>query len=122
MDYIDLELITPEISMVLLAGLIIIVDLFSSNKKLLAPLCLVGLLVPLYFCISLAQESAAGGFKGTIQVDNFSIFFKYIIILATGLVILTSVTYAKRFDKHQGEYYSLILLSATGMMLLASAT
>ena len=36
MDYIDLELITPEISMVLLAGLIIIVDLFSSNKKLLA--------------------------------------------------------------------------------------
>ena len=122
MDYIDLELITPEISMVLLAGLIIIVDLFSSNKKLLAPLCLVGLLVPLYFCISLAQESAAGGFKGTIQVDNFSIFFKYIIILATGLVILTSITYGKRFDKHQGEYYSLILLSATGMMLLASAT
>ena len=122
MDYINLELITPEISMVLLAGLIIIVDLFSSNKKLLAPLCLVGLLVPLYFCISLAQESAAGGFKGTIQVDNFSIFFKYIIILATGLVILTSITYGKRFDKHQGEYYSLILLSATGMMLLASAT
>ncbi|MCS5651125.1 MAG: hypothetical protein NZ825_00680, partial [Candidatus Marinimicrobia bacterium] len=92
MDYIDLELITPEISMVLLAGLIIIVDLFSSNKKLLAPLCLVGLLVPLYFCISLAQESATRGFRGTIQVDDFSIFFKYIIILATGLVILTSIT------------------------------
>ena len=75
MDYIDLELISPEISMALLAGLIILVDLFSSNKKLLAPLCLVGLIVPLSFCVSLAQESATAGFKGTIQVDDFSIFF-----------------------------------------------
>ena len=33
MNYIDLELIIPEISMALLAGLIILVDLFSSNKK-----------------------------------------------------------------------------------------
>ena len=122
MNYIDLELIIPEISMALLAGLIIVFDLFSSNKRLLVPLCLIGLLVPLFFCIAAAQESAEAGFMGTMQVDDFSIFFKYIIILATALVILSSATYAKRFDNHQGEYYSLILLSATGMMLLASAT
>ena len=122
MNYIDLELIIPEISMALLAGIIIVFDLFSSNKRLLVPLCLIGLLVPLFFCIAAAQESAEAGFMGTMQVDDFSIFFKYIIILATALVILSSATYAKRFDNHQGEYYSLILLSATGMMLLASAT
>jgi len=33
MNYSDIILITPEISMALLASIIIIVDLFSSNKK-----------------------------------------------------------------------------------------
>ena len=120
MNYADIILIAPEISMALLASIIIIVDLFSSNKKLLAPLSLIGLLVPLCFCI-MVRDNPSLGFKGTVKVDDFSLFFKYVIILATGLVILSSTTYAKRFDKHQGEYYSLILLSATGMMLLASA-
>jgi len=120
MNYADIILIAPEISMALLASMIIIVDLFSSNKKLLAPLSLIGLLVPLCFCI-MVRDNPSLGFKGTVKVDDFSLFFKYVIILATGLVILSSTTYAKRFDKHQGEYYSLILLSATGMMLLASA-
>jgi NADH-quinone oxidoreductase subunit N len=69
----------------------------------------------------MVRDNPSPGFNDTVKVDDFSLFFKYVIILATGLVILSSTTYAKRFDKHQGEYYSLILLSATGMMLLASA-
>ena len=37
-------------------------------------------------------------------------------------MLLISIEFGKKFEGIQGEYYSLILLSASGMLLLASAT
>jgi len=38
------------------------------------------------------------------------------------LVILSSVDYVSKFDRFRGEYHALILLSAVGMLLMATAT
>ena len=118
----DLYLLSPEISMALLAGLIIVLDLIFRNKKILPIVGLIGLLVPLYFSINLSNSTPDVGFSSALSVDQFSLFFKYLIIFAVAIVLLISIEFGKKFEGIQGEYYSLILLSASGMLLLASAT
>ena len=124
MNLQDILLISPEIGVAIVAALVIIIDLLVSNKKILPVLTLVTLLIPLFFTIQLDLDIDSGsktGFSGTFQVDDFAIFFKYLILGSTAIVVLSSTEYAKRFEGHQGEYYALILFSATGMMLLASS-
>ena len=124
MNLQDILLISPEIGVAIVAALVIIIDLLVSNKKILPVLTLVTLLIPLFFAIQLDLDIDSGsktGFSGAFQVDDFAIFFKYLILGSTAIVVLSSTEYANRFEGHQGEYYALILFSATGMMLLASS-
>ena len=116
--------------------LVILADLVTGRKGWLAALALVGLAAPLAF--SLAQLSelpglfgsagpdnlvpAAGVLSQSLAVDRFGIFFNLLVITAAALVILASVDYVKGLTRLQGEFYGLMLLSASGMMLLASAT
>ena len=74
---------------------------------------------------------------GSISVDRFAMFFNFLILAVAGLVIMASTEYIgrpetgengaepsdpRRMVRYQGEYYGLLLFSATGMMLLAAAT
>jgi len=118
----DIYLLSPELSVAILAAVVITVDLMVRNKRILPIIAFVGLLVPLYFSIQLWDVGPKQAFSGTFQVDGFGLFFKYLVLGAAALVVLSSTEYAKRFGNHQGEYYALILFSATGMMLLASST
>ena len=59
-------------------------------------------------------------FWNQLIVDGMSLLFTVIITSVTLLVILASYDYIGG-QPHQGEYYSLILLAATGMALMASA-
>jgi len=57
-----------------------------------------------------------------LKIDAFSLFFQLIFVSIAILVVLTSVSYIKRDEPHQGEYYSLLLLAILGMMILSSTT
>lgn len=59
---------------------------------------------------------------GSFAYDRFSIFVNGIILVCTALTLLVSPQYLKRRGIHHGEYYALILGSATGMMFLAGAS
>src|SRR5579885_1451762 len=62
-------------------------------------------------------------FNQMIGSDPATLFAYLIILSASGLGILLSPAYLKRLELvHQGEYYALMLLATTGMMLLAAAT
>ena len=98
----DLYLLSPEISMALLAGIIIILDLIFRNKKLLPIVGLIGLLVPLYCSISLSNSTPDVGFSSALSVDQFSLFFKYLIIFAVAIVLLISIEFGKKFEGIQG--------------------
>jgi len=50
----DLYLLSPELSMALLALLVMVVDLFVKRRIVTVTVALVGLIVPLAFIISLA--------------------------------------------------------------------
>ena len=115
----DFYLLSPEISLVGVALMVILLDLVVQRKGLVASFAVAGLLLPLGFTISLwdTQERA---FSNILIVDNFSIFFKFLFLGVAGMVVLASHQTISRFGRFQGEYYALLLLASAGMMLLAS--
>ncbi|MBI2165648.1 MAG: NADH-quinone oxidoreductase subunit N [Chloroflexi bacterium] len=122
----ELFLLSPEISVALLGGVILLLDLAVKRKGYLAAAALVGLLVPAGFSVGLlirVGSESTGQLTGvfdTLFIDRFAIYFKFLILAATALVIAASVDYRARLGRFQGEYYGLILFSASGMMLLAA--
>ena len=69
---------------------------------------------------------AAGGpqqaFGGSVQVDQFSIFFNWLFLIAALIVALVSYKYLENAGEHHGEYYSLILFAQCGMYFLATGS
>src|ERR1700733_3101820 len=59
------------------------------------------------------------GFYNSLVVDPFFIFFGFLFLASTALVILISVRYMEIEDEQHGEYYALMLFATVGMMFLA---
>ena len=122
----DVRLLSPEIALVGLAILVIGLDLVIKRKGYLALVTAIGLLAPLGLSIWLwiDVDDEAGkqilGIFDTLAVDHFALFFKFLVLTVVGLIVLASVDYVSHLKRYQGEYYGLILFSATGMMLLAA--
>ncbi len=89
---------------------------------------------PVYTAIGAAGLAAAGvwltkllgyhatAFKSMVVVDGFSVVLQMAIILGAFLSLLAASAHLdKHPDEHRGEYVSILLFAAYGMMLLASA-
>jgi NADH-quinone oxidoreductase subunit N len=115
----DYYLLSPQISMVGVAMMLIVADLFISKKGILPILAIFLLGLPLGFTISLwgVDETAFGGI---LTVDQFGLFFNVLFIGVVMAVVLASQETVTRFKNFQGEYYALILLATSGLMLLPS--
>ena len=60
------------------------------------------------------------GFYNSLLVDRFAIYFWYLFLAGAAIAILGSVHYLDVEDEHNGEYYSMLLLSVVGMMCMAA--
>ena len=74
--------------------------------------------VPLWMMRGVAS-SANLRFDGSIVIDPFFIFFGFVFLASTALVILLSVRYMEIEQEQHGEYYALMLFATVGMMFLA---
>jgi len=100
----------------------------ESSNPLLAGIATVGalatFLVAGYFLVSGVGQPRADGpislFSGQLVVDGMSLFFVLITTSVTALVTLASYDYLEG-ERYQAEYYTLVMLAATGMSLMASA-
>jgi NADH-quinone oxidoreductase subunit N len=119
---INLYLLAPELSLALLALVVMAVDLFVKRRAVIAGISLVGLIVPAAFLISHAATvtQPQTAFWGMLVVDQYAIFFDFIFLIIAAVMILVSYNYIGKYVKADGEFYSLLLLSVTGMMLMAS--
>ncbi|MFH0901337.1 MAG: NADH-quinone oxidoreductase subunit N [Pseudomonadota bacterium] len=61
-------------------------------------------------------------FGGMLALDRFSVFLAMVVAIAALLCLLLSSDYLHEHRSEFGEYYSLVLLAASGMVLLAMAT
>lgn len=115
-------LISPELSMAVVAVVVILLDLVVENKKTLAAIAVAGLIVPLALSVRLWSHDDTTIMNGMLAVDNFALFFKILFIGISAMVILSAGDYvANRMERLQGEFIGLILLSALGLMLMAAA-
>lgn len=135
MTFYDMYLISPQLAVAGTGILVILLDLVFQRKGFLPYVAFAGLVVSLAFLVAQSFDLSdaanlvngtdsrpAGVLAGSLAVDRFSLFFNYLVLAALGLVTLSSVDYVVRMERYQGEYFGLLLFSATGMMLLASAT
>ena len=102
------------------AIVLLMVDLFVSNKGIVAILSAVGVTLALVVVIMrFGSEQVA--FDGMIVADRFSDFLQ-IVILATALLgIAVACDYLRRMHMERGEYYALMLFTVAGMLLMSLA-
>lgn len=120
----DLALLAPEIVLVI-AALVLIVVARRVERALPAAIFVVlaaaaSGVAGLVF--SAQGDVATSGFAGTISMDGYTHFFKMLFAATLALAALLSVNHLDAERIRPAEFYSLLLLSSTGMMLAASAT
>lgn len=121
---INLKVILPELVMVITALVVLLLDLVLSKdkKSLLGYLSLLGLAISLIVSISMWRGGISTyAFNMMIVVDRFTLLFNALFIVATLITILISINYIREEGINYGEYYTLILIAAVGMMLMAKA-
>ncbi len=83
--------------------------------------------VAFFGCLAaLAATIAAWGteqeaFSQLVRMDNLSNFFAVIFLLAGMITLCLSASYVQREGLMAGEYYTLLLISMTGMLFMAQA-
>jgi NADH-quinone oxidoreductase subunit N len=118
---LDLTLFIPEITLAVFAILVILLDLMVRDKSWLRLVSLSGLVIAGGVSIVMWGGDYSPLFNNMLAVDNFALFFKLLFAGIAFLVILATTDYAAKFERFQGEYYALILISTLGMMLMAAA-
>ncbi|MBL8161180.1 MAG: NADH-quinone oxidoreductase subunit N [Anaerolineae bacterium] len=120
---LNLGMTLPALSLAFGASILLLVDILfipRDRKVLTAWLALVGVIVS--FVVNLFTYNQSGSaFLGMFVADGFTSFFNIIILGTAFISILMSIDYVKRTQIERGEFYSLILLSVSGMMFMASA-
>lgn len=118
----DYQTLLPVIALTAWACVLLLLDVFLIQRKgVTAVLAAFGLAVTLGLTIS--QIGRAGsGFNDMVALDGFSTFLNALQLVCGLLGIALAYGYVKRMGLERGEYYTLLLFSIIGMMLMAQAT
>ena len=122
MNQVDFITLLPVIVLIVWALALLLADLFipKERKGLTAILAAAGL--ALTMGISLIQTGQTSvGFNGMVVLDGFSTFVSVLLLFSGLMAISIAYGYLKRMGIEGGEYYTLILFSIVGMMLMSQA-
>lgn len=119
---INLTPLLPAAEVILTGLTVLLLDLFlkEEEKGFLAWISVIGLAIAAAMGLFL-WGSQEGAFQDTFLLDHFSLFFTQLFLGAAIITILSSNHYLRETRIRAGEYYSLILFSTFGMILMASA-
>ncbi|MCZ7628225.1 MAG: NADH-quinone oxidoreductase subunit N [Microthrixaceae bacterium] len=121
---VDYHALAPEL---VLVGFVIVLALVDSWKlerarAVMPALAGVGLLAVLVPLVTLAADDAprvllGGGYV----VDSMALVLKALFVIAAYVVVLLSTNYMAEGDYWESEYYTLLLSSVLGMLVMASS-
>ena len=118
-NWTAVEPILPELLLIGIGVLLIGFDLFLPRQRQLLPwLTVVGCLTALAMVLG---SRPTVSFGGVLLTDGYAMVFKSICLGAVILTTLMSEYFCRVIGLRQGEYYSLMLFSLVGMLLMASA-
>lgn len=118
----DFQTLLPVIVLTGWALVLLLVDLFipKVHKGWTAFLAAAGLALTAGVSLSqTGQESL--GFNGMVVLDGFSTFINLLLGLSGLMGIALAYGYLQRMEIERGEFYTLMLFSIAGMMLMAQA-
>jgi NADH-quinone oxidoreductase subunit N len=123
MPAFNLIAILPEIILTLCACTVFAVDPFvSREKKHLLGFFSLGALVLTGLALIPLSGSNLTAFSGMILLDAYAIFFKWLLLITSAIVVAMSILYIQIERINIGEYYGLILFATVGMLLLPGAS
>src|SRR2546423_1603451 len=97
------------------------VEMLPADRKWLAmPVSLLGVLGSLAACLTLIGQNRVT-FGGMYRVDSFALLFKIFFLVAAVVVLGISLRYFQEGRYYQGEYYTLLLASFLGCLLMPSS-
>jgi NADH-quinone oxidoreductase subunit N len=120
---LDYKVLTPYTLLTVWASVLLLIDLFipKDRKGLTALLAALGLAITLSFTLMQIGAEDATAFNNMVVLDGFSTFINVLLLVSGLLGIALAYGYVKRMGLERGEYYTLLLFSVTGMMLMAQA-
>ena len=123
----DWLLLAPELFLTSAGLLLLILSVFftKAREEFLGYLSVLAVVVTgaLLSLVAVAAPRSNGPILGGMFVlDNFALFFKYLILVAIGLTVLASIQYVGSAPYPGGEYYSLLLFTGVGMLFMVSGS
>ena len=121
-QFTDFYTILPFTILVVWASLLLLADLFipRGRKSITAFLAAFGLAGTMGYTITQVGLSSIG-FNGMVTLDGFSTFANILLLISGLFGIALAYGYTQRMGIERGEYYTLLLFSVSGMMLMAQA-
>ncbi len=105
------------ITIAVTALVVLYAGLFKAKKTLL-PITIIGLLISLGFVI--LSWNANTAYYGMMQMDNFALAFSAVSIIGTLFIFLLTQNYFTENSENIAEYFTLILFSLSGILIMVS--
>lgn len=123
-DLVFSSLLPPLLLLITAAG-VLLGGLYWRSNKVAALVSLLGIgyafLASILLFAKVKKFGEISSFGGRYVLDNFSLFFCFIILLGAALAVLISFDYLQRSQLTHLEYYPLVLLSVCGAVMMAFA-
>ncbi len=119
----DFVILLPLTFLLGWASLLLLVDLFVPQERqdTMPLLAVLGLVATIVLSIMQAGQSA-WAFQGMAVVDGFSTFFNVLFAISGLVGVALAYDYLRQMDLARNTYYTLLLFSVGGMMLMSAAT
>lgn len=117
----DLAVILPELIVVGAACLLLVLDpVTPSTKKDWLAWMSVAALVVCFIVTMNGMGERVYAFNELVVVDGYASFWKLLLYVVSGMIVLLSIGYLKEERIDLAEFYGFVLLSLTGMMIMVS--
>ncbi len=115
------QAIQLECLLALLGVMTLLMDALSpsKDKRKLGYVLAVLVACLLIYSFTLAPTTTTYA-HGMYRLDSFALYFKRLFLLAITFVLLMGAEFSERFEHGVAEFYSLVLLCGTGMLILGS--
>jgi NADH-quinone oxidoreductase subunit N len=123
----DWLLLSPELFLTAAGLLLLAISVFLGKAKEelfgFLSILFLGVTAALLAFVATNEERARGPIlAGMFVVDNFALFFKFLILLSLVLTVLASVRFVGDAPYPGGEYYALLIFAGVGMFFMVSGS
>lgn len=124
----EILIIIPEIIIVGFALIILISDLIFGNKFRSSDIASVGIIISLltafliYFEIIKVENISSISLRNVISVDKYSLLLKIVVLFLSLSIATVGKELISNTLKLRSEFWALLMISLSGMMILTSVT